>query len=151
LCGLGFGDRVVLIQSLPQLALGLVPKHLLAYDPDRGDALVQEFLARLENAQTHQDMGPWLDVLGNSGASEAFAAVEDRLQNHGESVREHAILALGYMEVEGVDALLAEILKEEPLAALRLQAAIAFECREMTMANLQAQILALQRDPVKKI
>src|SRR5262249_2725097 len=83
--------------------------------------------------------------------SEAFPAVVERLQNHDESVREHAILALGYMEVEGVDALLAEILKEEPLAALRLQAAIAFEGREMTMANLQAQILELQRDPVKKI
>ncbi|MBE9033052.1 HEAT repeat domain-containing protein [filamentous cyanobacterium LEGE 11480] len=139
------------VASTAQLALGTVSKRLRKVAPDRANAIVDQFIARLKAAPSNEAKRLNLLVLGNAGGARSFEAIVDQTQSPDATIRAVAFSALRWLQVTAVDGLLYQAVRQDKDDVVRAEAAVALGFRAMTPENLATQQQAFVSDKSARV
>jgi hypothetical protein len=102
------------VTPIANLALGSVIGKLKTTDPARANALIYDFETKLQNEQTIEKQGNYLETLGNAGSVSSLRSIEPFLKNSDYGLRAKAYSSLRFINDEAAERLLAKGLLEEP-------------------------------------
>jgi hypothetical protein len=135
------------MQTTSHLALGIMATHLAGDEPARASAIVDDYAARLANAQTSDERRRWLVVLGNARTEGAAVAIETQLGDPDPAIRRSAVEAMRLAPAADAERQLSSALSDGD-AAVRASAAWSLSHRQPASSTVDAMLarLAVEQD-----
>jgi len=127
------------ISSMARLALGLIAKNLADDDPDRSVKIVKYMINKLENSKTLSAQREFLLSLGNSRSALALSAIKNYISDDSPNLRATSVSALSWINSDEADSLLVQTLLFDADSTVRVVAAQALGCREISPALYEFQ------------
>jgi HEAT repeat protein len=134
------------VHSAALFGLGTMARNSRDSDPGRGDRIAARLLSRLRDPMPEAEADLVLKALGNSGSAKALPTLAEYAKDPSAGLRAAALVGLRFVDAPEADGLLAEALRSDPEASVRIASLQAFSFRQSTGETVKAQIGALAGD-----
>ena len=135
------------IASMAQLSLGIMAHRLAAASPQRAEKIVSEMMtALISSSSSMAERRRLLLALGNAGSARALPVIARFVHTGSPDLRGSALIALRGIVSPRADTLIADRLRSDPDAGVRMSAAFALTFRPMRQETFVAQKRALLLD-----
>lgn len=139
------------VRSAALFGLGTMARNSRDSDPGRADRIAARLLSRLRDPMPEAEADIVLKALGNSGSEKALPTFAEYAKDPSAGLRAAALVGLRFVDAPEADGLLAEALRSDPEASVRIAALQALSFRQPTGGTVKAHIGALAGDPSETV